>query len=81
MADAKVLSNLRMSILPAPPFWNWTRILEYERNITKHHTETHSDHDDDVTSIVIVGVGIVMMILMWILHKCSKEDRPRRYAK
>ena len=66
------------AIIRTAPFWNWTRILEHERNNTKHHFEIHSDHDDDVTSIVIVGVGIAMMIVMWIAHKCSKENREIR---
>ena len=65
------------SILRNDPFSNWTRILEnHSKNITKHHIEIHSDDGHDVSSIVIVGVGIFMMIVMWILHKCSKEDRP-----
>ena len=71
------MSLTMSSILKNDPFFNWTRILENNaRNITTHHIEIHSDHDDDISSIVIVGVGIVMMIVMWILHKCSKEDRP-----
>ena len=56
------------------PFWNWTRkhMCEVD-NITKH-----SDHDDDVTSLVIVGAGIAMMIVMWIVHKYSNKDRQIR---
>eukprot|EP00092_Neocalanus_flemingeri_P035716 GFUD01038887.1.p1 GENE.GFUD01038887.1~~GFUD01038887.1.p1 ORF type:complete len:143 (-),score=35.56 GFUD01038887.1:24-452(-) len=69
--------NLTLSILP-PPFWNWTRILEYDRNITKYHAEERDEHGDDLTSIVIVGMGILVMIVMWIFHKYSKEDRSRR---
>ena len=60
------------AIIITSPFWNWTRIHVYDDNITKH------DDHDDVTSIVIVGVGIVMMIVMWIAHKYSKEDRQIR---
>ena len=48
----------------------------YNGDITKH-----GDHDDDVTSIVIVGVGIILMIVMWFAHKYSKEDTQIRWAK
>ena len=61
------------AIIRTEPFWNWTRIHVYDDNITKH-----GDHDDDVTSIVIVGVGIAIMIVMWIAHVYSKEDRQIR---
>ena len=81
-----MVANMTLSISQAGPLLNWTRVLEYDRNITKHHTDIHSDDDDDnddnddVTSIVIVGVGIVMIIFMLILQKWSKEDRSERYA-
>ena len=80
MTPEEMVTNMTMSISPAEPFLNWTKILEYDRNVTKHHTDTHSDDNDDVTSIVIVGVGIVMIIFMLILQKWSKEDRSERYA-
>ena len=66
-------SNLTFpAIIRTYPFWNWTRIHVYDANILKH-----GEHDD-VTSIVIVGVGIAIMIVMWIAHKYCKEDRQIR---
>ena len=44
----------------------------YDDNIAKH------DDHDDVASIVIVGVGIAILIVMWIAHVYSKEDRQIR---
>ena len=38
----------------------------------------HDDHDDDLTSLVIVCVGIALVIVMLVLHKCSQDDRPVR---
>ena len=75
-----MVTNMTMSILPSPPFWNWTRILHYDRNSIKHDGDVHDDDDDDtgVTYVLIVGMGILVMIVMWIFHKYSKEDRPRR---
>jgi hypothetical protein len=66
-------SNLTFpAMIRTSPFWNWTRIHVYDDNITKH------DEHDDVTSIVIVCVGIAIMIVMWIAHVYSKEDRHMR---
>ena len=59
-------------------FLNWTRTLSYNKDITRHHIRIHDDHDDDVTSLMIVCVGIVLMIVMLVLHKCSQDDRPVR---
>ena len=72
--ETKMEPNLTFpAIIRTAPFLNWTRIHVYDGDITKH-----GDHDDDVTSMVIVAVGIVMMIVMWIAHKYSKEDRQIR---
>ena len=55
------MSLTMSSILKNDPFFNWTRILENNaRNITTHHIEIHSDHDDDISAIVIVGVEILV---------------------
>ena len=71
--ETKMEHNLTFpAIIRTAPFWNWTRIHVYDDDITKH------DDHDDVTSIVIVGAGIVMMIVMWIAHKYSKEDKQIR---
>ena len=76
MSEQKQLSNFPMSIISVPPIWNVTRILENDTNITKHHIETLNANDDVVLSIVIVGLGFVMMIVIGILYMCSKEDIP-----
>ena len=59
-------------------FLNWTRILTYNKNITRHHIRIGDDHDDDITSLAIVCVGLGIMIIMLVLHKCSRDDRPVR---
>ena len=63
-------SNLTMpTMTQSAAFLNWTRILSYNKNITRHHIVLHDDHDDDLTSLVIVSVGIALMIVMLVLHK------------
>jgi hypothetical protein len=47
----------------------WTRILSYNKNITRRHIRIDDDNDDNLTSLVIVCVGIVLMIVMMALHK------------
>ena len=76
-AKGEVLVNIPMSLKFSPQLSNWTKTLEHGGNITKHHIEIHSDSDEDVSSVVIVSVGLIMMILMLIAHKCSKEERSR----
>ena len=69
-------SNLTMpTMTQSAAFLNWTRILSYNKNITRHHIRIHEDHADGVTSLVIVSVGIVLMIVMLVLHKYSQDDR------
>ena len=83
MPDSEeILINIPISVKYAPQVWNWTKHIEYARNITKHHIEIqNNEHDDDnVRSIVIVCVGVAMMMVMWIVHKFSKDDRSRRYC-
>ena len=63
------------SIIQSSALLNWTRLLSYDRNISEHHIRTHEDHDDHFISLIIVCVGIVMMALMMVLHKCSEEGR------
>ena len=52
---------------PASPFWT-LKILEHGRNITNHHIEIPKDdnNDEDLSCVVIVGVGIAVMIVMFI---------------
>ena len=73
MSNEHIIFNKTMSISPASKFWS--RVLEL-RNITKNHIEIHRD-DDDLTCVVIVGVGIAVMIVMLILNKYLNDDRPR----
>ena len=65
------------TITQSAAFLNWTRLLSYKENITRHHIQIHDDHDDDITSLVVVCVGLAIMILMLVLHKCSQDDRSR----
>ena len=75
MGDEELVHNLQVTILPETPFWNWTRILEYDRNITRHNTEINEDEDEDVTFLVIVLIGILLFLFIWIYQKYSKADR------
>ena len=66
------------SIIQSSRLLNWARLLSYDSNNTEHNIrihEEHDDHEDHAISLVIVCVGIVMMFLMMILHKCSEEGR------
>ena len=74
MGDKEEVSNLSMSISTKTPFWNWTRILEYNRNITKHNTEIFELYDEDDTFLVIVVFGILLLLCIWNYHKYSKTD-------
>ena len=65
------------TITQSAAFLNWTRILSYSKNITRHHIRIHDDHDDDITSLVVICVGLAIMIVMLVLHKCSQDDRSR----
>ena len=76
------MSGENILLSPASPFW--TKILEHGRNITRHHIEIPKDDsndDDDLSCVVIVGVGIAVVILMLIFNKYLNDDRPRRYEK
>ena len=81
MAQHKeILINLPISLRYSPQIH-----FEYDRNITNHHIEIHGDDDDkldgdDVRSIVIVSVGVVVMLLMWMVARYSKEDRSDRWG-
>ena len=65
-------------------FLNWTRILSYNRNVTKHHISNYNDDDAnddvDVSTVVIVGVGIVLMVVMWVWHDWVRADRPKSWC-
>ena len=63
------------SIIQSTALLNWTRLLSYDSNNTEHHIRIHEEYDNYAISLVIVCVGIVMMALMMILHKCSEEGR------
>ena len=69
------------TITQSAAFLNWTRILSYSKNITRHHIRLHDDHDDDITSLVVICVGLAIMIVMLVLHKCSQDDRSRSCSK
>ena len=75
MSNEHIIFNKTMSISPASKFWS--RVLEL-RNITTNHIEIHRD-DEDLTCVVIVGVGIAVMIVMLIFHSWSKEDSQKRF--
>jgi hypothetical protein len=66
------------TITQSAAFLNWTRLLSYKENITRHHIKIHDDDDDDITSLVVVCVGLGIMIVMLVLHKCSRDDRPAK---
>ena len=66
------------TVTQSAAFLNWTIILSYNKNITRHHIRIHEDNDDDVTSLVIVCAGLALMIVMIVLHKCTQDDRPVR---
>ena len=70
--NKEILINLPISLRYSPPLY-----FDYDKNITNHHIEIHKDNDrldgDDVRSIVIVSVGVVVMLLMWMVARYSKE--------
>ena len=66
------------TITKSAAFLNLTQLFSYKENITRHHLKIHDDHDDDITSLAIVCVGLGIMIIMLVLHKCSRDDRPVR---
>ena len=80
--NKEILINLPISLKYSPQIWNWTKHFNHDQNITTHHIEIHDNDDelsdDDVRSIIIVIVGTIIMLLMWMVAKYSKEDRPHR---
>jgi hypothetical protein len=71
-------NHTMQTVTQSAVFLNWTIILSYNKNITRHLIVQHDQNDDDVTSLMIVCVGIALMIVMLVLHKCSQDDRPVR---
>ena len=63
------------SIIQSTALLNWTRILSNDRNITEHHISINKYQDGDVTTLVIVCMGIAIMIAMMIFHKYLEEGR------
>ena len=72
MDDQEESSHLPRSISPIAPFWNWTRILEHDRNIIKEHMDD-DDNEEDMTYVWIVGLWILVSLFIWIHHKYSKH--------
>merc|ERR1712173_321008 len=76
MAKSKeILTNLPLDLKYYPQLWNREKDFESGRNITKYPIEIFNFEDsDDVRSIVIIIVGVILMFLVLILAKYSKED-------
>ena len=69
MAKSKeILTNLPLDLKYYPQMWNREKDFENGRNITKFPIEIYNFEDtinsDDVRSIVIIIVGVILMFLV-----------------
>eukprot|EP00092_Neocalanus_flemingeri_P068940 GFUD01084356.1.p1 GENE.GFUD01084356.1~~GFUD01084356.1.p1 ORF type:complete len:104 (-),score=12.21 GFUD01084356.1:256-567(-) len=69
-----------ISVSPATaPLWSWKHLVEYNQtNITEYPIHSHNDHDNNLTPLVIIVVGIVIIFAYLVFKECLEEGRQAR---
>eukprot|EP00092_Neocalanus_flemingeri_P046697 GFUD01052615.1.p1 GENE.GFUD01052615.1~~GFUD01052615.1.p1 ORF type:complete len:102 (-),score=15.11 GFUD01052615.1:164-469(-) len=69
-----------ISVSPAAAsLWSWKHLVEYNQtNITEYPIYSHNDHDNNLTPLVIIVVGIVIIFAYLVFKECLEEGRQAR---